>query len=267
MTIDRLTDLMQNKQKAIPIVLLGIAVFSGVAALAKATGYFIASSRAERVVKQAIARSKPDPKVVETQVAKSKPLAEDLKKKNLFSPPAKKEHPIKGVLGIFGDEAFINGKWYKAGANVGDAKIVAINPDSVTTEWDGREKVFCPIDASEAPTTGGPRGRPSRPGSKPSGGTGGGADMVVVQSETSPGRGPGGRPGGPGGPDGMRGRFSEMSEAERDRIRARMQDARERYSQMSEKEREKFRAEMRERFGGGRDGRGGPGGRGGRGGR
>ena len=139
MTIDRLTDLMQNKQKAIPIVLLGIAVFSGVAALAKATGYFIASSRAERIVKQAIARSKPDPKVVETQVAKSKPLAEDLKKKNLFSPPAKKEHPIKSVMGIFGDEAFINGKWYKAGAKVGDSKIVVASIDRTQSYIDNLE--------------------------------------------------------------------------------------------------------------------------------
>lgn len=263
MTIDRVTDFMQNKQKMIPIVLLGVAVFSGVTALAKATGYFLASSKAERIVQQAIARSKPDPKIVEKQLAKSKPIAEGLKKKNLFSPPPKNAHPIKSVLGIFGDEAFINGKWYKAGAKVGDAKIVAIGANTVTTEWEGKEKVFRPIDASDAPTPGGPRSRPGRPAPKPGGTEGGPADMVVVRSPTQPGRGPGGRPGGPGGPGGMRGRFSEMSEAERDRIRARMQEARERYSQMSEAEREKFRAEMRERFGG----RGGPGDRGGRGGR
>lgn len=265
MTIDRLTDLVQNKQKMIPIVLLGIAVVSGVMALAKVTGYFIASVRAEHIVMDAIARSNPKPNVVEAQIAKSKPLAEDLKKNNLFSPPPKKEHPIQAVLGIFGDEAFINGKWYKAGAKVGDAKIVAIGPASVTTEWEGKEKVFRPIDASGAPTPGGPKSRPDRPTPKP-GGTGGErADMVVVQSEGPPRRGP--ERGGPGPGGSMRGRFSEMSEAERDRIRARMQDARERYSQMSEAEREKFRAEMRERFGGGRDGRGGGDSRGGRGGR
>ena len=264
MEMDRLKELVRDRHKMIPIALLGIAVVCGVLALAKVAGYFVASARAERIVEQAIARNTADPKVVESQVAKSKPVAEALKKKNLFSPAPKKEHPVKSVMGIFGDEAFINGKWYKAGAKVGDAKIVAIGPDSVTTQWEGKEKIFRPIDASSAPDPGGPRGRPSRPGSKPSGGTGGGADMVVVQSETRPGRGPGGRPGGPGGPGDMRGRFSEMSEAERDRIRARMQDARERYSQMSEKEREKFRAEMRKRFGGGLGGRGDPGGRGGR---
>ncbi len=260
MTIDRLSDLLHNRQKIIPIVFLGIAAFSGLTALAKATGYFRASSKAERIVQQAIERSEPDSKVVEKEIAKAKPIAEALKKKNLFSPPSPKQHPINGVLGIFGDEAFINGKWYKVGAKVGDAKILAIGADSVTAEWEGKEKVFRPIDASGESAPGGPKSRPPRPSPKP-GGTGGGSpDMVVVQSEGQPRREPerGGRPGGPDG--GMRGRFSEMSEAERDRIRARMQEARERYSQMSEAEREKFRAEMRERFGG----RGGPGGRGGR---
>jgi len=258
MTIDRLTALVQNKQKVLPIVLIGIAAFSGITALAKATGYFMASSRAERIVKEAIARSKPDPNVVESQIAKSKPIADDLKKKNLFSPPSPKQHPIKSVMGIFGNEAFINGKWYKAGAKVGDAKIVAIGPDSVTTEWDGKEKVFRPIDASGASGPGGSKSRPGRPAPKPGGPGGGSADMVVVRSETPQGRGPGGRSGPRGGPGGgMRGRSLEMSEAERDKMRARMQEARGNYSQMSDAEKEKFRAEMRERFGGGRGGRGG----------
>jgi hypothetical protein len=255
--MDRLTDLMHNKQKMIPIALIGIAVFSGVAALAKTTGYFLASSRAVNIVTDAIARSESDPNVVEAQFAKAKPLVDDLKKNNLFAPAPKKEHPIKSVMGIFGDEAFINNKWYKVGAKVGDAEIVAIGPDSVTAKWEGKEKVFRPIDASGEPTPGGPGGRPrpSRPGSKPSG-PGGGADMVVVRSATPQMRGQSGGSGPRGGPDGgFRGRFSEMSEAQRERMRAEMQKARERYSQMSEKEREKFRAEMRERFGGGRGGR------------
>jgi hypothetical protein len=243
MTMDQLKDLAQNKQKLIPIVLIGIAAFSGVTAIAKATGYIVARIKAEDIVQKAIDRSKPDSKVVERQVAKAKPIAEELKKKNLFSPPEPKQHPIKSVLGIFGDEALINNKWYKAGDKVGDAKIVAIGPTSVTTEWEGKEKVFRPIDASTAsgPPGGGPKSRPSRPTPKPGGSGGGPANVVVVQSQGSPSRGseqrgPSGR--GPGGPGG---RFSRMSSADRERMR-------ERYSQMSEKEKAKFRAEMRERI-------------------
>jgi peroxiredoxin/uncharacterized protein YxeA len=52
----------------------------------------------------------------------------------------------------------------------------------------------------------------------------------------------------------MRQRFQNMSEAEREKFRAEMQERREKWDSMSEEEREKFRAEMRERFGAGRSG-------------
>ena len=68
--------------------------------------------------------------------------------------------------------------------------------------------------------------------------------MVSVQSQGAPTGGLGGRIGG------IVERFQNMSEADRDRFRAEMQERRERYMNMSEAERERFRAEMRERFGG-----------------
>ncbi|MHC4309656.1 MAG: hypothetical protein ACYS3N_09670 [Planctomycetota bacterium] len=48
----------------------------------------------------------------------------------------------------------------------------------------------------------------------------------------------------------MRQRFLNMSEAEREKFRAEMQERRERYMNMSEEEREKLRAEMQQRFSG-----------------
>jgi hypothetical protein len=253
MTVDQLKDIAQNKQKLIPIILIGITIFSSVTAIAKAAGYYVARYKAGNIVKKAIDRSKPDPNDVERQIAKTKPVADELKKKNLFSPPAPKQHPINSVIGIFGDEALINNRWYKAGDKVGDAKIVAIGPTSVTTEWEGKEKIFRPIDASGAPGPGGgPKSRPSRSTPKPGGPRGGPPNMVVVDSQGSSSRGPAEQRGpssrGPGGPGGR-------SDADKDRMRARMMEARNRYSQMSEEERAKFRVEMRERFGGGRGGR------------
>jgi len=154
--------LVQNKRELAPVVLLAIAVLSCVLTVAKVTGFFIASARAERIVKQATAQSIPDPNVVDRYVAKSKPIAEDLKKKNLFW-PLQKVHPVKAVLGIFGDEAYIDGKWHKVGAKIGDAKILAIDATSVTTEWEGKKKVFSPIDAEGSPAPGGPKSGPERP--------------------------------------------------------------------------------------------------------
>jgi len=151
---------------------------------------------------------------------------------------------------ILGDEVLIQDKWYKVGQMVSDAKIVAVKPTQVSIEWDGKVKVFLPIDAAEAPA---PKGeKPPQPGAKPPSG-GERADVVVVQSEARP-RGPGGegRP-GPGGSEGMRQRFESMSEADRDRFRREMEQRREQFMRMSPQERERVVTQMRERFSGGRE--------------
>ena len=49
--------------------------------------------------------------------------------------------------------------------------------------------------------------------------------------------------------EGMRQRFENMSEEEREKLRAEMRERRERFQDMSEEEKEKFRAEMRKRMG------------------
>jgi hypothetical protein len=223
------------------------------------TGFLGAAAKAESAVQDAIENSKLDPNNVNEQLDKFKPIAEGLKTKNLFSPPLPKVHPVQAVMGIFGDEAYIKGKWYKAGAKVQDATILAIGPTSVEIEWNGQKKKFLPIDAGSAQASGGPR--PGRSARSSGASAGARAEMVVTQSGAGPRRAPGGV-GGPGmggmggGPGGMRERFQNMSEGDRDRFRREMEERRERYMNMSEPEREKFRNEMRERFGGGR----GPGG-------
>jgi hypothetical protein len=259
-------DYLKEKKELLPGVLLVASAFLAVLALIKVTAFFVASARAENIVKRAVEQSNTDDKSTEEYFAESTKLADELKKNNLFAPPPPKQHPVKEVWGIFGDQVLIKDKWYDVGDKVGDAKIVAIGPTSVKVEWDGKEKTFKPIDAAEAKA-------PSKPGKAvaKAGGPGGErADMVVVQSEARPmpgrdgGRGPGPR----GGFDGMRDRFMNMSEAEREKFRAEMQERRERYMNMSEEEREKFRAQMRERFGGRGPGGGeGPGGGRGSGGR
>jgi hypothetical protein len=168
---------------------------------------------------------------------------------------------VNEVIGILGDEVLINNKWYKEGARVGDAKIVAIGPTKVTIEWNGKSKDFAPLDSKGSSGPGGPKGRrPPSAGTPP-----GGADMVVISSPSGPtGRPTDGREvSGPRG--GMRGRFfgGNMSNEDRERFIAEMRERRAQFENMSPAEREKFRNEMRERFGGGMmiGGRGQSGGR------
>jgi hypothetical protein len=242
---------VKEKNELVATVMLAVAGLSVVLIVVKVTGFFITTANARSAVEDAINHIKPDDKNIAAQLDKFKKEADALKKKNLFSPPPPRQNPVKMVMGILGDEALINGRWYKAGDKVADATIVAVAPTEVTVEWDGKKTVFNPIDAGASSGPGGPsRSRPSRPtGSRP--GSGGQPGMVVTQGATPP-PGGGGRPdGGPrGGPGGFLERMRNMSEADRDRFRREMMERRERYMNASPEEREKMRAEMRERFGG-----------------
>jgi len=234
---------LKEKKESVSIVLLWFSVVLGVLILVKVAGFFVASANAKTLVEKAFVQSKPDANDMEKYFAKSKAIADELKKKNLFAPPTPKKHPVSQVLGILGSEALINGKWYKVGDKVGDARVVAIEPALVRIEWDGREKVFAPMQAGSSGSGGPRRGGPEM-ARRTEGGPGAGAAMVVVGPD---------RRQGPGrfGEEGFRG-------------------MRERWQNMSEGERQAMRERMRERFGGrrgpGGEGRdGGERGRGGRG--
>jgi hypothetical protein len=247
---------LKEKKEVVSFVLLGVSALLAVLILIKVGSFFAASVRAERLVKMAVAQNNTDAKDMEKYFAESKTIANKLKRENLFAPPPPKQNPVKEVWGIFGDEVLIEDKWYKVGDKVGDAKIVAIGPTSVKIEWDGKEKAFAPIDAVVASAS----VEPMRPVPDAKEKKEGGAEKVVIQFEERPifdrgvegGFGPGGGPGFPGGFDMIRERFQNMSEAEKERLRAEMQQRRERWESMSEAERDRFRTEMRERFGGGR---------------
>jgi hypothetical protein len=143
-------ELIKQKRESVSIALFGASVLFAVLIFIRATVFFTASANAESLAKKAVARSKPDAKEVERHVAKSRAVAEGLKKKNLFAPPSPRQHPVKQVSGILGDEVLIGNKWYKVGDRVADAKIVAIGPAQVKIEWDGKERFFDPMSAAAA---------------------------------------------------------------------------------------------------------------------
>jgi hypothetical protein len=248
MNLDYLKERLTNKQEMIPTVLLGVSVLCGILILVKVTSFFVASARAESIVKQAVEQSRSDQKNLEKHLADSAEISNELKKNNLFAPPVPKQHPVTEVSGIFGDQVLIKNKWYGVGDSIADARIVAIGPTSVTIVWDGKEKTFLPIQA-KAVAANGPRGKggtaSANEGENNKQENGGNSpETVVVQNE---GGGP--RFGDRGGPGGG---FTAM---------------RQRFENMSEEERQAFRDRMRERFARNRDRSGGrrtfgPGGRG-----
>ncbi len=148
----------RQNEELIPLVLLVASAAFAVLIMVKTTSFFAASAKAEHVVKRAIEQNGSNAEDIEESVAKASAIADELKSESLFVPPApKRGHPVTAVLGILGDEALIRGKWYKAGDNVRDAKIVAIEPTRVRIEWQGVEKVFSPIQTASQSGSAWPR--------------------------------------------------------------------------------------------------------------
>ncbi len=168
-------DYLKEKKELVSVVLLGVSAVLVASILIKVWSFFDATAKAEKIVKTAIAQNNADAEDMDKYFTKYKVLAEALKKNNLFAPPPPKQHPVKEVSGIFGNEVLIKDKWYKVGDTVGEAKIVAIGPTQATIEWEGAEKAFLPFDAtiSEAPK----RSQSGKAVIKA-----GKADMVVIKS-------------------------------------------------------------------------------------
>jgi hypothetical protein len=148
---------LRQKRELISGVLLAGAALCAVLILVKATGFWVTLASADGIVNRAMAATNAEGKDINKVMAKNQSVAQQLKTKNLFAPPPPKEHPVKTVAGIFGDEALVNGQWIKVGGSVGDAQVLAIGPASVTVTWNGREKVFLPIDGSGSETSKGPQ--------------------------------------------------------------------------------------------------------------
>ena len=168
-------DYLRQKKELISLVLFGASVLMALLILIRVVGFFVFSAGAENLVERAVAHNDTDTKDTEKYFAESKALAEGLKKNNLFVPPPPKQHPVKEVWGILGDEVLIEGRWYKVGDTIGDAKILAIGPTSAKIDWNGAEKVFLPIDTTipEAPKGSQAKKAVAKAGE---------ADMVVIQS-------------------------------------------------------------------------------------
>ena len=143
-------------KRSLSTALLVAAVVAFILTLIKITSFLEASARAQNLVKRAV-RDEPVPHDSGQTAAASWAVAEQLKKSNLFSPPAPPRHPVTSVLGILGNEALIGDRWYKAGDNIADAKVVAVEPTQVRVQWQGRETVFVPMETESQPASDGSR--------------------------------------------------------------------------------------------------------------
>jgi len=236
----------KKREKDFSIILFSFSAVLASGIFVKLASSIVGASKAGQFVNNVAAKSAAEPNNLDILLKPSRELADQLKQKNVFvPPPPEKTSPVKAVLGILGQEAFIDGQWYKVGDKIGEAEIAAIEPARVKIKWNGNEQYFSPITAEVASDAETGRGGTGRPGGRggPQSGT-----STTVQGQPFGGPGGFGRFGGPG--------FGNMSVEQMESFRQQREEMRQRFENMSDAEREQFRQQMRDSFGGG----GGPGG-------
>jgi hypothetical protein len=146
-------DHINEKNILLSVALCGLSVVFAVLICIKVISYFRLSAKVrniEDIVQNIQARDNNSPDELDKYLRPTKEIANNLKKNNLFVPPQPKQNPVTQIQCIWGDEVFINNKWYKEGDKIQDAKVVSIEPTQATIEWDGKTQVFSPLGASIA---------------------------------------------------------------------------------------------------------------------
>jgi hypothetical protein len=136
-----------------------------------------------------LSQTDPNEAELKAYVAKDQNVMEAMKAENLFVKAPPKTNPVTDV-DIIGHEALINGKLFKVGDKVGDAKVTAITARGVTVEWNGASTTFSPING---PDQGGgskrPGQRPGRPSRSPSSASRNRPKRTAARSSSGPQRG------------------------------------------------------------------------------
>ena len=103
------------------------------------------SNQIPLLTKETLEQIQPDQEETQQYLAQYQKAADELTKQNMFVPPPDESEPPADCTAIFGDEARIGNRWFKAGDQVGDAEVVAVGPTSVTLYWEDRIITRAPV--------------------------------------------------------------------------------------------------------------------------
>jgi hypothetical protein len=143
------------------ILLLVLFVFSGLTA-GKLVGYAMNNSSSRSAIEANSSTKESTEENLKKYREQNKEVADGLKKQNLFYAPPPKPEPPKSCQAIFGDEAYIDGKWVKVGATLSaGAKLIAIEATYVVIEHEGKESKLAPIAVAESSRPGPNDAKPS----------------------------------------------------------------------------------------------------------
>ncbi|MBN2588845.1 MAG: hypothetical protein JXA96_03205 [Sedimentisphaerales bacterium] len=152
---------LKEKQELVSVVLLGGAAILVVLTCIWITKYFLLSTETENIILNAIKQSKRTQAEVDNVIADTDEFVQSLIMNNLFAPPALQNtdiqrvnpvNPIREITAILDKSAYINDDWYSVGDSIpgtgGSARIVAIETNYVTVEFNGTSQNLYPLKAT-----------------------------------------------------------------------------------------------------------------------
>lgn len=163
------------------VLLILTAVLAGIM-VAKVNAFVSDADSIPKRIQKAMSPGSDDAESLKKLKALYTEAANILKKKSIFSPPPpEKTNPVSIIDAVLGNEALINGNFYKAGDKIGDAEILSVSPKSVIISWNGKESNIHPFThtAKLPETKSEPKTTPSKP-SEPK--------QTVVEEEPKPKR-------------------------------------------------------------------------------
>jgi hypothetical protein len=141
-------EINKSSIRFLPPTLITLSLLLAVITCAKTIKYKLDADSIPESIKAALNASSMNDEEVSKLQKRFSDVAATLKKKSIFAPPPPgKKNPVTKVDAILGDEALINNKWYKAGDNIGEVKVLSIGFAEITIEWNGKETKLSPIAA------------------------------------------------------------------------------------------------------------------------
>ncbi|MCP4710124.1 MAG: hypothetical protein GY869_15995 [Planctomycetes bacterium] len=98
---------------------------------------------------EVLAKIMPDDEKTQETLQEYKKSARDIAENNMFIPKSDESNPPGDCTAIFGDEARIGNRWYRAGDLVGDARIESIGPTVVTLLFEEKLITRKPVMVAE----------------------------------------------------------------------------------------------------------------------
>lgn len=138
-------EIVKNKKILIPLILCITAiVFAIWFAVYAGTAYYTLRGIDTKIA-DAFQTIKPDQQLVAEYLKRDNDKIGELKQKRTFTLPPAQAKPPQNIMGILGNRALIDNKWYSEGDSIGSGKVLSVNYREIVIEWNGSNITLSPL--------------------------------------------------------------------------------------------------------------------------